>query len=141
MRVRLIGGIREVNHKDPLLGLWLEPVVFPMAVINYHATTMSDPDELVLYSEQELTTWAEDAFSEVGYEIFDVEVPADGADSSKPRREHPLMHLIREKKTEYERAAATSQQSRSEIEAVIAALDSLLTHARAITAENAATNR
>lgn len=138
MRVRLIGAVREMNPKDPLLGLWLEPVVFPMAVINYEAKDPSDHDELVLYSENELIAWAENAFEEVGYEIFDVELPADTAGSAGPQREHPLLHLIREKKAEYEQAAATSKQARGEIEAVVAALESLLAHARTITAENAA---
>lgn len=132
MRVRLIGGIREMDQKDPLLGLWLEPVVFPMAVINYQATKPSDQDELVLYSEDELIAWAEDAFGEDGYQIFVLEVPADTKASPQLAREHPLLHLIREKKAEYERAAATSEQGRAEIEAVVAALEGLYTHARTL---------
>lgn len=127
MRVRLIGAIRQMNPKDPLLGLWLEPVVFPMAVINYEATCPTDHDELVLYSESELIAWAEDAFGEGCYEIFDVAVPTPATASPGLAREHPLLHLIREKKGEYEQAAISSEQSRFEIEAVIAALNTLLT--------------
>ena len=72
MRVRVIGGIREMDHKDPLCGLWLEFVRFPMVVTNHEAEHASDPHELTLHTEDELRRWADRAFDEDGYQIWDL---------------------------------------------------------------------
>ncbi len=70
MQVRLIGGIREPNHKDPLGGLYLEEVSFPMDVTNYAAEEIDDPDETTLHNEAQLRAWADVAFEDTGYEIW-----------------------------------------------------------------------
>lgn len=76
MRARMIGGIREADHRDPLGGLWLQAVAFPMSVTNYDALEPEDPDEITVGDEDELRKWADSAFDEIGYEIFDLDIPS-----------------------------------------------------------------
>jgi len=121
MKVRLIGGIREVDPKDPLMGLQLQAVAFPMTVPNYGAASLSDPEEVTLHDDDELRAWAEKAYDETGYEIFGLEVPGPG---------RQILDLISAKKTEYENASPSTPGGVGEKEAVLAALGTLETHAR-----------
>lgn len=74
MKVRMIGGIREMQFSDPLCGLRLEPVAFPIEVINYDAAEPDDPEWLTIHDEDGLKAWADSAFPD-GYELWDMEVP------------------------------------------------------------------
>lgn len=123
MKVRMIGGIREINEKDPLCGLWLKFVQFPMVVTNYEATDVRESDQLTLYNEDELRHWADRAFGEMGYQIWDMEVPITDT--------HPAMELVSRKSNEYRRAAPSTPEARGERDAVLAAFDTLMVHLRA----------
>lgn len=123
--VRMIGGIREADHKDPLGGLWLQAVAFPMSVTNYDALDPGDPDEITVHDEADLRAWADSAFDELGYEIFGLEIPVQNG----PRN---VLTLISVKKAEYEKAKPSTPEGAGERDAVIAALDTLEVHARAL---------
>jgi hypothetical protein len=133
VRVRLIGGFREGDPKDPLMGLELQAVAFPMSVVNYDATGPSDPEEITLNSETELIDWANSAFDETGYEIFTIEIqqaPMPTDIQMFPNDPGKLLDLITAKKTEYEDSAPSTPEAGAEREAVVAALETLEIHAR-----------
>ena len=77
MKVKVIAGIRHVEISDPLCGAWIEFVSFPMVVTNYEADSADDPEEITLHNEGELIAWAEATFEPEGYEVWDMDVPAN----------------------------------------------------------------
>lgn len=132
MKARIIGGIREADFRDPLGGLWIQAVDFPMAVTNFDATEPTDPEEVTLHDEDDLHSWAERTFDELGYEIFYLEIPVNSGTATEGFQPRLLLDLISSKKAEYENAAPDTPQGARERDAVIAALDTLQTHARAL---------
>lgn len=145
MRIKLIGGIRQGNLKDPLMGLELRAVVYPMSVTNYDATEPSDPEEITIADEDELIAWADSAFEDMGYEIFTLDVeaaeedldplqpamntadaagPADAVNAAK------IIGIISAKKREYEDSAPSTPEAEGERDAVVAALATLEIHAK-----------
>lgn len=143
MKVRFIGGIREGDHKDPLMGAEIQPVIFPMTVPNYDATEASDPEtsdpeELVIRDDSELEQWAEKSFEENGYEIFTLDIPIDSSGNPAANQQDRILALISAKKTEYEDAAPSTPEAEAERGAVVAALHTLEIHARDLVACGAA---
>lgn len=76
MKVRMIGGVRHVEPSDLLCGLRLEPVAFPMEVLDYDFDSPTHLELITLHDEEELKAWAGTAFPD-GYELWDMEVPAE----------------------------------------------------------------
>lgn len=138
MKVRMIAGMREGVPKDPLSGIDIWPVQFPMRVINYQAANAEDQAELSINDEDELIEWAEVAFDEMGYEIFTMEIepapplPKPAGTASK------IISLISKKKEEYEDTAPSTPEAEAERDAVVDALDTLEIHARDTLAGSAA---
>ena len=74
MKVRVIAGVRDVNISDPLCGIWIEFVAFPMTLTDYASDDPGDP-KITVNDEDELVAWARGAFEPDGYEIWDMEIP------------------------------------------------------------------
>ena len=73
--MRVIGGIRETDFSDPLLGLWIEFVSFPMTLTNHKVESPGDPEEITVHNEDELKSWADVAFEPDAYELWDLQIP------------------------------------------------------------------
>ena len=89
MKVRMIGGVRHVEPSDPLCGLWLEPVAFPMEVLDYDLESDTHLELVTLDDEADLETWAGTAFPDGSF--GDMEVPegavvANGVDDAASAR-------------------------------------------------------
>ena len=125
MRVRLIGGIREINTSDPLCGAWIEFVAFPMTVANYEAESTEDPEEITLHDEDELTAWADTAFEPEGYQIWDAEIPAGAVldpDGQDEVRRHELAEALVSLSTAYDDPAGGVRDALEQALAVISAV-------------------
>lgn len=134
MKVNMIAGIREPDFRDPLMGLWIEPVSFPMIVTNYDAEELDDPEEITLSTKEELKEWAGRAFDEMGYEVFDMEISLNYEAPRCLHHNQTVLDLISSKKAEYQRAARST-----EVDAVLAALDTLHVHASALVRQESPT--
>lgn len=121
MKVKMIGGVRHVEPSDPLCGLWLEPVAFPMEVLDYDLDSATHLELITLHDEVQLNAWAGTAFPD-GYELWDMEVPAGAVPKAEDRedvRRREIADALASLSTAYDDPHATVLEALEEALAVI----------------------